>query len=106
MVRVIFPVGRQLVAEDSIKIYQCKFTYIDDKGKADPKTFRLSAAVAAKHLRSFECVVPAWGQGGSLPPLAKWKTAFSVFENEREMCVLSPKCVACKQFAHTFCFAR
>ena len=41
--------------------------------------------MAAKHARSFECVVPPWGQGGSLPPLAKWRTTFAVYENLREM---------------------
>ena len=55
--------------------YQCKFTYIDAKGNVDAKDFRMSAAVAAAHSRSFQCITPAWGKGGTLPPLAKWKTA-------------------------------
>jgi len=84
-VRVTFPPGRELIAEDSIQIYQCKFTYVDAKGKVDAKKFRFSTAVAAKHARSFECVVPPWGQGGSLPPLSKWSTTFAVYENLREM---------------------
>jgi len=84
-VRVLFPVGRELVAEKSTKIYQCKFTFIDDDGKVDPDDFRMSVPVAASHERSFACPAPAWGNSGGIPTVLKWKTTFAAFENEREM---------------------
>lgn len=63
------------LVHDFVGSYQCKFTYIDAKGNVDAKDFRWSAPVAAEHARSFECIAPAWGTSGSLPPVAKWKTA-------------------------------
>jgi len=84
VLRINFPVGRELIADDRVKIYQCKFTLLDAKGSPTKDT-RVSAAVSAETPRTFGCVSPQWGQGGALPKAKAWNTAVAVLENDRLM---------------------
>ena len=65
------------MADSAVKIYQCVFTLLDDKGKATKET-RASAMLAATTSRVFLCSVPAWNKAGSLPQKKEWKTAVGV----------------------------
>lgn len=82
-IRVVFPTDR-LVADDRVKMYQCKFTLIKD-GKLDTDDTRISEKFHAETERTFGCITPVWSQPGKLPEETKWQTVMSVYENGREM---------------------
>ena len=84
ILRVGFPVGRELMSHPDVKIYQCHFTLLDAKGSPTKDT-RVSAAVAAETPRTFGCTTPAWGKGGEMPKAKTWKTAVAILENDRLM---------------------
>jgi len=82
--RVTFPKGAELIADPSVKMYQCKFTYLKDK-KLDPTKSKISEAVAADTERTFSCVVPAWADKGKMPDEPTFTSNFEVLENGRTM---------------------
>jgi len=71
--RVTFPKAAELIADDRVQMYQCKFTYLKN-GKLDANKFRLSKAASADTERTFACTVPAWGEGGKMPDEAEFTT--------------------------------
>ena len=71
--RVTFPKTAELIADDRVQMYQCKFTMLKN-GKLDAKKFRLSKAASADTERTFACTVPAWGEGGKMPDEAEFTT--------------------------------
>ena len=79
-----FSAGAELIADRSVKMYQCKFTYLKDK-KLDATKTKTSEATFADTERTFACVVPAWGEKGKMPEEPNFTTDFEVLENGRTM---------------------
>lgn len=91
-VTVTFPPSRELVSHPDIKVYRCLFSEIDAKGKVTGVK-RLSALTAAAAARGLKCISPAWGQGGSAPTKAEWKTTLTILEGGRAMPSPNPEIV-------------